>query len=300
MAFCARRSAKAIVVLNVIVRPMSDLPEEEERPLKPGAPFCWQYKAIRTLIRDHYDGDHFGASVLEVYTAMTEIASDEQSATFTTLQSHIAKKSCLGVTTIKKSLPALRDLGLVAYQTPKLRGPITFTLLAGKRLALAAGRPALAKTRFQRNLATVEEYLEESKEESADNSSHVSPNRSSHRRRSLIQLVDDNHLRELKHIYRPCDVDKAVADFKAWLLTPRGKGKAFSKRRLQTFLRDAEPLLSATLPSDESEQMNREAFDPEAFRAFLGREYPAGIEKGWTPANAPESVVRNFMKERAA
>jgi hypothetical protein len=70
---------------------MSDLPEEEERPLKPGAPFCWQYKAIRTLIRDHYDGDHFGASVLEVYTAMTEIASDEQSATFTTLQSHIAK-----------------------------------------------------------------------------------------------------------------------------------------------------------------------------------------------------------------
>ena len=231
---------------------------------------------------------------------MTEIASDEQSATFTTLQSHIAKKSCLGVTTIKKSLPALRDLNLVAYQTPKLRGPITFTLLAGKRLALAAGRPALAKTRFQHNLATVEEYLEESKEESENNSSHVSPNRSSHRRPSSIQLVDDNHLRELKHIYRPCDVDKAVADFKAWRLTPRGKGKAFSKRRLQTFLRDAEPLTSAAPPSDARDEIDRDTLDPEEFRAFVAREYPAGIEKGWTVANAPQGVVRNFMKERAA
>ena len=123
---------------------------------------------MRALIRNHYDGDHFGASVLEVYTAMTEIASDEQRATFTTLQSHIAKRSCLGVTTIKKTLPELRALGVIAYQTPKLRGPITFTLLAARHLSLAATRPALAKTRFQRNLATVEECIEESEEESPE------------------------------------------------------------------------------------------------------------------------------------
>ena len=286
MALCARRSTKAIVILNVCACAPS--------PLKPGAPFCWQYKAIRTLIRDHYDGDHFGASILEVYTAMTEIASDEQSATFTTLQSHIAKKSCLGVTTIKKALPELRTLALIAYQTPKLRGPITFTLLAARQLSLAATRPALAKTRFQRNLATVEEYIEESEK---NDSSRVSPKRSSCRRTPLIQLIDDDHLRELKKIYRPCDVDKAVAHYKAWLLTPKGKGKAFTKRRLQTFLRDAEPLTSAAPPSNARDQINRDALDAEAFRAFLAREYSAGIEKGWTAANAPESVVRNFIKE---
>ena len=297
MAVCPRRSTKAIVVLNAVVRPMSDLPEEEERPLKPGAPFCWQYKAIRTLIRDHYDGDHFGASVLEVYTAMTEIASDAQSATFTTLQSHIAKKSCLGVTTIKKALPALRALAVIAYHTPKLRGPITFTLLAARRLPLAATRPALAKTRFQCNLATVEEYIEESQK---NDNSHVSPKRSSCRRPPLIQLVDDDHLRALKQLYRPGDVDKAVADCKAWLLTPRGKGKVFTKRRLQTFLRDAEPLTSAAPPSDARDEIDRDSLDPEGFRAFLAREYPAGIEKGWTAANAPERIVRNFIKETVA
>jgi hypothetical protein len=98
-------------------------------------------------------------------------------------------------------------------------------------------------------------------------------------------------------IHRPRDVDKAVADFKAWQLTFRGAGKAFTKRRLQTFLRDAEPLTSTAPPSDGRDQINRGALDSEAFSAFLAREYPAGIEKGWTAANAPESVVRNFIKE---
>jgi hypothetical protein len=143
-------------------------------------------------------------------------------------------------------------------------------------------------------LARVEEYIEESEK---NDSSHVSPKRSSRRRTPLIQLVDDDHLRELKQIYRPCDVDKAVADFKAWLLTPRGCGKAFTKRRFQTFLRDAEPLTSTAPSSDNSDQINRDALDPEAFRAFLAREYPAGIEKGWTASDAPENVVRNFIKE---
>jgi hypothetical protein len=54
--------------------------------------------------------------------------------------------------------------------------------------------------------------------------------------------VDDEHIAKLKAIYQPRDVDKAVANLKAWLLTPKGKGKAFTKARLQKFLRDAEPL----------------------------------------------------------
>jgi hypothetical protein len=131
------------------------------RSRTPEAPYCWQSKAVRSLIREDYDGDHFGAAALVVYDALTEIASDEQSETFTTLQSHIAKKTCLGVTTIKKALPELRRLGAIAYETPKLRGAISFTLLAVRRPTLVATRPTLAKTRFQRNLATVEESKKE-------------------------------------------------------------------------------------------------------------------------------------------
>jgi hypothetical protein len=37
-------------------------------------------------------------------------------------------------------------------------------------------------------------------------------------------------------------VDKAVADCQAWLKTPKGQGKHLTKKRLHTFLRDAEPL----------------------------------------------------------
>jgi hypothetical protein len=119
------------------------------RSRTPEAPYCWQSKAARRIIREYYDGDSFGASCLGVYDALTEIASDEQAETFTTQQSHIARKACLGVTTVKKALPQLRRLRVVDYTTPRLRGPITFTLVAT--------RLTLAKSGNRPHLATVEE-----------------------------------------------------------------------------------------------------------------------------------------------
>ena len=132
-------------------------------------PYCWQSKAARRIICEYFDGDTFGASCLGVYAALTEIASDEEAETFTTQQSYISQKSCLGLSTVKKALKELRSLGLVAYETPRLRGPITFTLVATRR-TLAATRPTLAKVRNYRPLATVEEHkkniIEEQREES--------------------------------------------------------------------------------------------------------------------------------------
>ena len=267
------------------------------RSRTPEAPYCWQSKTVRKSIRDDYDGDHFGTAVLAVYDALTEIASDEQSETFTTLQSHIAKKACLGVTTVKKALPELRRLATISYATPKLRGAITFTLLAATRLTIAATRPTLAKTRIHPSLATVEESKKNLFEKSFEDSSNGS--RPSRRNpSSRIQLVDEEHIRELKQIYQPRDVDKAVADCKAWLLTPKGKGKAFSKRRLQTFLRDAESLQPEAQTSTAREQIDRTAIDPDKFKSFLASQYPAGIEKGWTPETAPEGVIQNFLNDR--
>lgn len=59
---------------------------------------------------------------------------------------------------------------------------------------------------------------------------------------SHLHLVDDDHIQSMKRIFQPQDVDRAVAKCKAWLTTPCGRGKAFTKKRLNTFLRDAEPI----------------------------------------------------------
>jgi hypothetical protein len=112
--------------------------------------------------------------------------------------------------------------------------------------------------------------------------------------------VDEEHIRELKKIYQPRDVDKAVADGKAWLLTPKGKGKAFTKRRLNTFLRDAEPLPQGEQTSATSKQIDPTKIDPHVFESYLAREHPAGIEQGWTPATAPARVIRNFLNDGKA
>ena len=116
---------------------------------------------------------------------------------------------------------------------------------------------------------------------------------------SRMQIVDDAHILDMKTIYRARDVDKAVADLKAWLKTPKGAGKAFTKRRLQTFLRDAEPI-----PVQESghsvmkgeNHMVRESIDINAFAGFVAREHPQEVDS-WTPTNAPDRVLNSFLKE---
>jgi hypothetical protein len=96
-------------------------PIVQQRSRTPEAPYCWQAKVARRSIYEHFDGDTFGASCLGVYDALTEIASDKEAETFTTPQSHIAQKSCLGFSTVKKAIKELRSLSLIAYETPKLR-----------------------------------------------------------------------------------------------------------------------------------------------------------------------------------
>jgi helix-turn-helix protein len=146
----------------------------QQRSRTPEPPYCWQSKAARRMIYEYFDGDTFGASCLGVYAALTEIASDKEAETFTTPQSYIAQKSCLGLSTVKKALKELRSLGLLAYETPRLRGSITFTLVA-TRPTLATTRPTLAKVRFRRDLATVEEHIEEHIEEQREESLASAP-----------------------------------------------------------------------------------------------------------------------------
>lgn len=97
--------------------------------------------------------------------------------------------------------------------------------------------------------------------------SQVSPpaKRSSKLRSS--PLVDDSFIAEMKKIYRPDDVDRALARMRVWLQTPKGAGKSSSKARFAMFLKDSEPLASGI-----SEK--KQAAEPAGWQAALLEIYP--------------------------
>jgi len=99
------------------------------RPKDTG-PWCWQQKKARRLIRERMNGDSKTVYVLSVYDALSEIASDESSETFKTSHPYLAAKAGCGVSQLKLALEELIEAALVLIETPKLRGPCTFTLLA--------------------------------------------------------------------------------------------------------------------------------------------------------------------------
>lgn len=84
--------------------------------------------------------------------------------------------------------------------------------------------------------------------------------------RGRAPLVDDSYLAEMKKIYRAEDVDRAFAKMQAWLLTPKGSGKAASKLRFVRFLSDCEPLRS------ESKEKKEEG--PEGWREIVATSCP--------------------------
>lgn len=105
---------------------------QEPRPARAtrNGPFCWQSKSARRAIRAAFDATNNVATALAVYDAITEIASDAQSETFTTTHAWIQQLSGVGISTIKKHLGILSELGLVSITTPSVRAPSTYTLLS--------------------------------------------------------------------------------------------------------------------------------------------------------------------------
>jgi hypothetical protein len=101
------------------------------RSRSPEPPFCWQNKEALRKIREHLDGDSLLPYALSVYCALAENASDKGTEEFTTLQSHLAwLAGNLSTRTVQRVLPLLREVEVIDYETPRLRGPIVFRLLA--------------------------------------------------------------------------------------------------------------------------------------------------------------------------
>ena len=106
-------------------------PELIARSRTPEPPYCWQSKGALRRIREQLDGDNRLPYALAVYSALTENASDKGAEEFSTLQSHLARLAGdISTRTVQRVLPLLRDIGVIDYTTPRLRGPITFRLLS--------------------------------------------------------------------------------------------------------------------------------------------------------------------------
>jgi len=94
---------------------------KKKRPvlrLKPseGGPWGWYRKAARKMIRAALDGQSMVASVLGVYDALTELASNDQSDFFWAAHSSIVKHSGFSLSQVKRCLKELKRIGLIKIQ----------------------------------------------------------------------------------------------------------------------------------------------------------------------------------------
>jgi len=97
---------------------------------KTNGPFCWQNKETLRGIRESLDACTNLPSILGVYHALTEIASNEQSNQFTTTQSHIAQLAGgISTKTVGRCLKELRALEIISTELSRLKGPLRFDLL---------------------------------------------------------------------------------------------------------------------------------------------------------------------------
>lgn len=101
------------------------------RSRTPEPPYLWTSKEASRRIRNRLDGDTLQVYALAVYTALCENSSDKGEESFQTLQSHIGVLAGdISTRTVQRCLPILREIGVIDYETPKVRGPITFSLLS--------------------------------------------------------------------------------------------------------------------------------------------------------------------------
>lgn len=131
------------------------------------SPFCWESKVALRKLREGLDSTNAVASGIAVYTALCEIASDEQAQVFTTTQAFIALRCGLAVRTVRSRLKDLEDLGLLLVHVPALKAPARYTLLTTGTQGPPSGNgcPTFGNGRKKAHLPRSKESPEESPEE---------------------------------------------------------------------------------------------------------------------------------------
>jgi hypothetical protein len=119
-------------------------------------PWCWQEKRVLRTIDNIFDATNDAAAARSVYLAMTEIASDEQSDTFTKPIANIARRAHVSYRTASEKLKRFEALEIIRVERntiPGTRelGPSTYTLGNGC-LTLGNGGLQASLPRDKKNL----------------------------------------------------------------------------------------------------------------------------------------------------
>src|SRR5439155_13527751 len=110
------------------------------------APFCWCEKTILAMITETFSESDQAASARSLYVALTELASDSGSETFTARKALIAHRAGLSISTTERLLKGFEQLNLVAITRNRLgawKQPNTYTLLTMRNgdATLRIGQP---------------------------------------------------------------------------------------------------------------------------------------------------------------
>src|SRR5439155_2049242 len=114
----------------------------DEKPRQINAPFCWQHKGSRQMIRSYLQDERgHSADALSVYDGLSELASDKHSETFTVSISQIAERAGVSYKTASKALSRFESLKLIEVQRNLVEGtkehaPSTYTMLGTPDLTL--------------------------------------------------------------------------------------------------------------------------------------------------------------------
>ena len=96
---------------------INDNQKQQRRP-----PWCWQKKFALRMINDADCLEGNGGNALAIYTALTWIASDHQRDNFSASRRHIAARAAVSVSTVKRILPKLQQLGLITIEPRYIDG----------------------------------------------------------------------------------------------------------------------------------------------------------------------------------
>ena len=146
------------------------------RSRTPERPYCWQSKTARRVIREAMNGHESTASVLSLYDALTEIASDYQSETFTAGQPYIGEKAGMSAKNVSRHERSLEEFGLIRIDRPKMRGHHTYTILSLNGHSVPAyGQdvPTLGHRRFRPSCPPVEVTSEGTSEGTSEEHTHT-------------------------------------------------------------------------------------------------------------------------------
>ena len=140
-------------------------------------PFCWLEKPKLRNIADVFAEGKLGtvAAARSVYLALSEIASDKQSDTFTAATSYIAQRAGVTSKTVQRMIKTFKRLGFVKTEGRFANGlklPNKYTLLRGNS-SIGPIYPSLGKTK-EITLPKREECSEESRESTARKEKEIS------------------------------------------------------------------------------------------------------------------------------